>query len=130
MKATGFRSLRINCWNITQVIWIYKIFSSTLTSYYIQINDIKHPPLISSWECTDFSKQHKQAPEVLHKKGVLKNFTNIHKKTPPLERLCVFRVNFIKKRLRHRYFPLNIVKFLRTPILKNIWERLHPKELF
>ena len=25
-----------------------------------------------SWECTDFSKQHKQAPEVLHKKGVLK----------------------------------------------------------
>ena len=28
--------------------------------------------------------------------------------------------NFIKKRLQHRYFPVNIVKFLRTPILKNI----------
>ena len=36
MKATGFKFLRINCWNITQLKWICKIFSSTLTSYYIQ----------------------------------------------------------------------------------------------
>ena len=28
------------------------------------------------------------------------------------------------KRLQHRCFPVNIVKFLRTPILKNICERL------
>ena len=130
MEATGFRCLRINCWNITQVIWIYKIFSSTLTSYYIQINDIKHPPLMFSWECTDFSKQHKQAPEVLHKKGVLKNFAIFTRKHLRWSVFGVFRVNFIKKRLQHRYFPLNITKFLRTPILKNIWERLHPKELF
>ena len=32
--------------------------------------------------------------------------------------------NFIKKRLQHRFFPVNIVKFLRPPILKNICERL------
>ena len=32
--------------------------------------------------------------------------------------------NFIKKRLQHRCFPVNIAKFLRTPILKNICERL------
>ena len=32
--------------------------------------------------------------------------------------------NFIKKGLRHRYLPLNIAKFLRTPILKNICKRL------
>ena len=32
--------------------------------------------------------------------------------------------NFIKKRLQHRCFPLNIAKFLRTPTLKNICERL------
>ena len=32
--------------------------------------------------------------------------------------------NFIKKRLQHGCFPLNIAKFLRTPILKNICERL------
>ena len=31
---------------------------------------------------------------------------------------------FIKKRLQHRCFPVNIVKFLRTPILKNTCERL------
>ena len=33
--------------------------------------------------------------------------------------------NFIKKRLlQHRFFPLNIAKFLRTPVLENICERL------
>ena len=32
--------------------------------------------------------------------------------------------NFIKKRLQHKRFPVNNARFLRTPILKNIWERL------
>ena len=32
--------------------------------------------------------------------------------------------NFIKKRLQHRCFPDNAVKFLRITILKNICERL------
>ena len=32
--------------------------------------------------------------------------------------------NFIKKRPRHRSFPVNIGEFLRTPILKNICARL------
>ena len=32
--------------------------------------------------------------------------------------------NFIKKRLQHRCFPVNIVEFLRTLILKNIYEWL------
>ena len=32
--------------------------------------------------------------------------------------------NAIKKRLQHRCFPINIAKFLRTSILKNICERL------
>ena len=31
--------------------------------------------------------------------------------------------NFIKKRLQHRCFSVNIVKFLRTLILKNACER-------
>ena len=31
--------------------------------------------------------------------------------------------NFIKKRLQHKCFPVNIAKFLRTPILTNICER-------
>ena len=32
--------------------------------------------------------------------------------------------NIIKKRLQHRCFPVKYAKFLRTPILKNICERL------
>ena len=32
--------------------------------------------------------------------------------------------NFIKKRLQHRCSPVDIAKFLRTPVLKNIRERL------
>ena len=32
--------------------------------------------------------------------------------------------NFIKKRFQHRSFPVNIAKFLRKPILKNICKRL------
>ena len=33
-------------------------------------------------------------------------------------------LTFITKRLQHWCFPVNIAKFLRTPILKNICERL------
>ena len=43
------------------------------------------------------------------KKGVLKNLD-----------FCYF----IKKKLQHRCFPLNIVQFLKTYVLKNICERL------
>ena len=32
--------------------------------------------------------------------------------------------NFNKKRLQYRCFPVNFAKFLGTPILKNIYERL------
>ena len=47
---------------------------------------------------------------------------NIHRKTLIF---CSLKVcNFIKKRLQHRRFPVNIAKFLRAPILKNICERL------
>ena len=43
---------------------------------------------------------------------------NFYRKTPVLESL------FIKKRTQHRCFPVNIAKFLRTPIWKNICRRL------
>ena len=44
-------------------------------------------------------------------------------KTPVLESLFN-KVAGLKKRLQHKCFPVNIVKFLKTPILKNIYERL------
>ena len=78
----------------------------------------------------DALKQQKQPPEVFRKKGVLKNFAIFTRKHLCWSLFGVFGVNFIKKRLQHRYFPVNITKFLRTPILKNIWERLHLKQLF
>ena len=41
------------------------------------------------------------------------------------ENTCVgVCLNFIKKRLQHRYFPVKFTNFLRTPILENICERL------
>ena len=48
-----------------------------------------------------------------------KGFCKIHRKTPVLESFVnkiadLTDSNFIKKRLQHRYFPVNIAKFLRT----------------
>ena len=40
-------------------------------------------------------------PDVFYKKGVLENFSGLK--------------NLLKKRLWHRCFPVNFVKFLRTP---------------
>ena len=65
---------------------------------------------------------------VLQKKLLLK-YRNIHRKTPVLESLfneaAVLKAcNFIIKRLQYRCFSVKNAKFLRTPILKNIFERL------
>ena len=62
---------------------------------------------------------------MLYKTAVLKNFAIFTGK-----HLCwnlFFNNSFIKKRLQHRSFLANIEKFLRTPILKNICERLLPR---
>ena len=60
------------------------------------------------------------------KKVVLKNFAIFTEKhlCCSLFLICVKACNFIKKTLQHRCFPMNIAKFLRTPILRNIWEQL------
>ena len=52
----------------------------------------------------------KQPPEVFYKKRC------------SMPQAC----NFIKKRLWHRCFPVNFVKFLRTPFLRNNSGRLLP----
>ena len=55
------------------------------------------------------------------KNAVLKNFAKFEGKD-----LCwsLRPATLFKKRLQHRYFPVNIAKILRTPTLKNICERL------
>ena len=68
-----------------------------------------------------------QPPVVFCKKGALKNFCKFHRKTPVLKSLfnkvASLKVcNFIKKRHQHRCSPVKFTKFLRTTILKNIYE--------
>ena len=54
------------------------------------------------------------------KKGALVNFTKFTGK-----HLCQgLYFNEVKKELRHRCFPVNFVKFLRTPYLQSTSEQL------
>ena len=65
-------------------------------------------------------------PKLFCKKGVFKNFTHFTRKHP-CQSLFVNKKSssfLLKKRLWHRCFPVNFAKFLRTPISKNICERL------
>ena len=62
------------------------------------------------------------------KEGVLRKIPNFRRKLlcwslfliKPQAQAC----NFITKRLQHKGFRVKFAKFLRTSILKNIWERL------
>ena len=70
----------------------------------------------------------KQPPEVFYKKALLKNFAIFTGKylcwSLFLIKLLAFRAATIKKRLQHKCLPVNIAKYLRTPLLKNICECL------
>ena len=71
--------------------------------------------VVICWTVT-LSNWHKQSPKVFYEEDVLKTFTKFTGKH--LENTQVW--NFIKKRLQHKCFPINIAEFLRAPILKNI----------
>ena len=73
-------------------------------------------------------------PAVLLKK-VSEKFWKFHRKKHLLKYLfnrvaCLQICNFLKKRLQHRYFPMEFTKYLRKPILKNICEQLLLEPLF
>ena len=60
-----------------------------------------------------FTTNHRSSrPAVFSKKEVLKNFAKFTGK-----RLCLRPATLLKKRLRHRRFPANFAKFLRTLVL-------------
>ena len=67
----------------------------------------------------------KQPPEMFCKKRCSLKVCEFHRKTPVLE-LCwkIWACNLIKKKLQYGCFPLKFAKFLRTPILNNICQRL------
>ena len=76
-----------------------------------------------------YQKIQKQPPEVFFKKGVLRScakFTGKHMcQSFSLNKDAGLRpATLLKKRLWHRYFPVNFAKFLRTPFLQNTSGRL------
>ena len=69
-----------------------------------------------------------QLRKMFYKKKLFSKISNINRKRPVVEYLFnkfmgLQAGNVITKRLQHRYFPVNIAKFLKTSILKDICER-------
>ena len=60
-----------------------------------------------------------ESPRGVLQKGVLRNFAKFTGK-----HLCLRPAALLKMRLWHRCFPVNFVKFLRTPFLQNTSRRL------
>ena len=84
------------------------------------------------WQIYNFFKAAQASTEVFCEKGVLKNFAiftgkhlcwslNLIKLRPSGS--CLRDCNFVKKRLQHRCFSVNIATFLRNIFLKNICEK-------
>ena len=71
-------------------------------------------PLVFLFPC---GYRQKQLPEVFYKKCVLRNFTKLTGK-----HLC--QSLLLKRRLWHRCFSVNFVKFLITALLQNTWQLL------
>ena len=62
------------------------------------------------------------------KRSVLGNFVRFTVKHWSSES-CWWPATLLKKRLQHRYFPVNFAKFIKTPFLQNTSERL-PLEFY
>ena len=76
--------------------------------------------------CSSFLLSYqKQPPEVFCKKSVLRNFIKFTEKHLRNSQLFIKVVGLgYKQRLWHRCFPVNFVKFLRTPFLQKTSGRL------
>ena len=70
----------------------------------------------------------KQPLEVFCKRRYSKKYCKLHRKNTCVGSLFdnIQVWNFVKKILQHWCFPMKYAKMLRTPILKNICERLFP----
>ena len=102
---------------------------SRLTSYLIQLYLLKQKNVLGLydwWFPGKFTilKQQKQPMQVFCKKWVLKNFTMFTWKHLCWSLLADLHASNFIKRFQCRCFPVGIGKFLRAPILKNIWEWL------
>ena len=90
-----------------------------------------------SGKLRNFLQEQKQPPEVFCKTNVLKIFTIFTEKRLCWSHFfnkvagisCLQHGRFIKKRLQHRFFPVNIANILKTRIMKNNCEELFLKKL-
>ena len=75
---------------------------------------------------THWAQVRSSCPDVSCEKGVLRNFEKFTGKhlcqSLFLVKLQALPANFFKKRLWHRFLPVNFVKFLRTPsFTEHLW---------
>ena len=102
----------------------WEVLSVTLPN----ITKVKYNPKISIiHHQIKISKRYNE--QVFNKTAALKNFAIFTEKHLRWSLLLSKNAgpqswNFIKKRLQHKFVPVNIAKFLRTPIFENICERL------
>ena len=100
--------------------------SITLLNKYTAI--LKQPTIATPWKIVlNMSRSIHQSCSI--KNVVLKIFAIFTRKTLSWSLSLIFHFspsacNFIKRRLQHSCFAVNIAKFLRTLILKNICKRL------
>ena len=71
-----------------------------------------------------FKNIQKQPPEVFYEERCPQKFHRIHRKKPEPELELGIPAALLKQRIWHRCFPVNFVKFLRTPFLQNTTGRL------
>ena len=109
------KSLHNKIWSIYREVLSITSPNCSIVKYYSKISNTFHQ--------IKFQKSIMNRSYI--KKAVLKNFAIFTEKHLSW---CLFLYkyanlqswNFIGKRLQHRCFPVNIAKFLRTPVLKNI----------
>ena len=88
--------------------------------------------IINVWQSPKHDRSSNQRFSI---RKLLIRFSNILRKTLVFESLFnevagLQACNFIKKKLQHRCFPVNIAKFLRIPILRNSWKQLFLTRLY
>ena len=98
------------------------------TSLHIQTDTWRQIYKYTSWNFCKSCSLFQKLPEVFYKKTVLKNvaiFVGNHVLSFFFNKAGGLRpATLFKMWLQHRYFHMNIAKFLRTPILKNICQQL------
>ena len=109
VKSSAIFSGKCLCWSLFLIKFIkkrlpHRCFPVNIANFLITVFFIEFLRLL----LLDLQKQ--SFADALQNRCSEK-FHNIVRKIPVLD---LFLIKFIKRRLQHRYFPVNIAKFLRT----------------